>query len=103
METTLGPVRLDIHVTVELKPGSEDQLQLVSDARIEVDGKPIGMVNRLRVDMISNETLPAIEIDMLKGVVLDDLNAVARANAEEMFDALRRCPGVKARMPAPRD
>jgi len=98
MDTTIGSTKLDIHIVIETTPGTEGHLNLSSRTRIEVDDKPIGFVNRMRIDATSEEVLPAIDIEMLSGQVLDDLDPLAQANVNAMFEALRKCPGVKARL-----
>lgn len=89
---------LEICIKVELTPKS-----LSSVTKLMVDGQQIGSVSHLRVDVDVGETLPRIEVDLLKGIDLDLLTPEVRAAAEAQFELLRKCPGVVARMPAPRD
>jgi hypothetical protein len=103
MSTTIGPCKLEISTTIEVTPGENGNLVLASKTCIVLNGQPVGAVSRLRIDANCDEVVPAIEIDMLKGMRLDDLHPDLRVKAEETFEALRQVPGVKARMPAPRD
>jgi hypothetical protein len=89
---------LEIHIKVEL-----DESTLSSKTTLHVNGQQIGHVSRLRTDTTVDETLPRIEVDMLKGTDLDNLTSDALARVQEHFELLRKLPGVVARMPAPRD
>jgi len=89
---------LEISIKVEVEDG-----KVTAPARVLVNGEPVGFISRLRVDARSEEVLPAIEVDMLKGIQLDNLSADSRARAQHDFDLLKQVPGVVARMPAPRN
>lgn len=98
----IGPCKLSISINIDVTPGEDGQLNVSNKTVVTIDEKPIGMISRLRVDCDEEGVVPSIEIDMLKGVVMDDLPPDMRLLAEDTFEALRRIPGVKARMPAPR-
>jgi hypothetical protein len=89
---------LEINIKVEVEDG-----KLTSLASLAVNGEVIGSVSRLRVDVESGLVLPSVEVDMLKGIQLDNLSADSRARAQHDFDLLKQVPGVVARMPAPRN
>lgn len=94
------PVKFELSLSIEL---SENNV-LTTKMQVLVDSKPIGYVSRLRVDKDSDETLPMIEIDMLRGLspFLDDSAKKLFEKAEKDFELLKRVPGVKCVMPAPR-
>ena len=97
------PTTLDIHIQVQAQPLKDGEQSMTGKVTLHVNGEQIGFVSRLRVDADSNEVIPRIEIDMLRGVALDLLDVPTREKAQAFFDLLRECPGVIARMPAPRN
>ena len=88
-----------LEITIKIE---SDDNHITSNALVSVNGEAIGFISRLRVDA-SKDDVPGVEIDMLKGVSLDSLDAEALAKAGRHFDMLRLIPGAVARMPAPRD
>ena len=91
-------ITMEISIKVEVEDG-----KITAPTKVLVNGEPVGFISRLRVDARSEEVLPTIEVDMLKGVQLDSLDADTRARAQQAFDTLKQVPGVVARMPAPRN
>jgi hypothetical protein len=63
----IRPVEFEISITVKVR---EDGT-ITPVTRILVNGEQIEFVNRLRVDVDSDESLPAVEIDMLRGHSMD--------------------------------
>lgn len=63
--------------------------------KIFVDSEQIGLVNRLRIDLDSDDFLPAISIDMLRGLQSDLVDPGVKAKAESQFKLLSRVPGLK--------
>lgn len=92
------PVKFEISVSVTV---SEDGT-VTPVTRIFVDSKQIGAVNRLRVDADSDDVLPSVEVDLLRGMSMDMVPESMASLAQESFDLLKKVPGVKCRMPAPR-
>lgn len=103
MSTTIGPCSLSILVSIEVSHDKDGALKLTPAMHVSLNGEQVGFISRLRVDAVADEVIPAIEIDMVKGVRLEDMPADVRERVQGVFEALRRVPGVKARMPAPRE
>ncbi len=94
-----APVKFEISITIEI---NEDGVLHTCD-RLLVDGEQIGLVSRLRVDHDSSEVLPAIQVDMLRGLDMAMLDQNTQEAAQKYFDQLRRVPGLRCVMPAPRE
>lgn len=88
---------LEISIKIEVS----DQV-VTAPVRVLINGEPVSCISRLRVDMDSDESLPAIEADFLRGISMDSLSPELRATVEGHFNALKDFPGIRARMPAPR-
>jgi hypothetical protein len=94
----MSPVKFEISMLVEVN----DEGVLSTSAKLHVDGEPIGLVSRLRVDYDSDDATPAVQIDMLRGADLGLLDEGIVATAKRHFELLRKVPGVRCAMPAPR-
>jgi len=103
MQTRLDPMAFEVRTLVEITPAEDGTPVLRSTTKVFLNGEQVGHISRLRLDVLLDEVLPAIEIDMLKGIRLDDLPPEARERVIGQFEALRGVPGLRARMPAPRD
>lgn len=94
----------NLEVSIKLRSTSVEghEIVLSPEVKIFVNGEQIGLVSRLRIDAQSDDMIPAVEIDMLKGVYLDSLSKDLQEKAKAWFEELRKIPGVKCGMPAPR-
>ena len=93
-----NPVKFEINILVEMS----DNNVLSSRTKVFVDAEQIGVISRLRVDHDSDETLPIIEIDLLRGIDPDIVPENSLMLAKRSFELLKRVPGVKCVMHAPR-
>lgn len=94
----------NLEISIKLGSASVDGNKVISAplVKIFINGEQIGLVSRLRIDAQSDDMIPAVEIDMLKGVCLDSLSKDLQEKVKAWFEELRKIPGVKCRMPAPR-
>lgn len=92
------PITFEIKLSITV---SEDG-SITPVTKVFVDSEQIGMINRVRIDQDSDDFLPSIEIDMLRGHQMDLIGKEAREKAQEFFKLLQGVPGVKCVMPAPR-
>lgn len=88
------PVKFEISISVTV---SEEGV-LTPVTKVFVDSEQIGLINRIRVDCDSDDNLPAVEIDMLRGHRMDMVSESVKTAAERYFRLLKRVPGVKCTM-----
>lgn len=73
-----------------------------SKAKILVDGVPVGFVDRIRIDVDKDEVVPSVEVQLLRGQPMNLVSDNVAEAAKKNFELLRKVPGIKAVMPAPR-
>ena len=77
----------------------DDGPACVPQVKVEVNGKPIGMLSRLLFVADNQRIAPHIEAEFLRGFVLrQDLHEDTEEHLQEYVEALREC-GVDVKYP----
>jgi hypothetical protein len=87
----MQPVEFEIKLSITV---SESGV-ITPVTKIFVDSEQIGFVNKLRIDLDSDDFLPAISMDMLRGLQPDLVDPSVKTEAEGYFKLLSRVPGLK--------